>query len=343
MSAPADYAEVKAMQAARTGTAKRRMRLFSGRAHPELAKEIAGLLGVSLGQILVSTFPNSETLVQIEESVRGADIFIIQPTCHPANENLMELLIMLDAFKRASAGQITAVVPYYGYARQDRKATGREPISARLVADLLTTAGANRVVSVDLHVAQIQGFFSIPMDHLTAMTTIVHYIRQKDLSRAIVVTPDVGRAKLAEKYASRLGLPMALMHKRRQGVGGREVEVLEIVGDVRGKTPIVVDDEIAGGSIIQQAMALAQAGAEPAYVAVTHGVLVGNALERLQHECIREVIVTNTVPVPAEKQERLPKLRVLSIAPLLARVIRNIENHKSVSKVFADEKVEFAV
>jgi len=321
----------------------RDLRLFSGRAHPGLSKEIADLLGVPLGQIHFNTFPDTETHVQIEESVRGADVFIIQPTCAPVNENLMELLIMLDAFRRASAGQLTAVIPYYGYARQDRKSTGREPISARLVADLLTTAGADRVVSVDLHVAQIQGFFDIPMDHLTAATTIINYLKTKDLNNAIVVSPDAGRAKLAEKYAGALDLPIAYMHKRRSGIGGSEVEALEIVGDVQGKTPVLVDDVIAGGSIIQQARALYKAGANAAYIAVTHGVLVGQSLVRLNEECVREVIVTNTVPVPDEKRVLIPKLHVLSIAPLLATVIRRIHCYESVSQVFASQKVEFAV
>ncbi len=324
-------------------TANHRLRLFSGRAHPELAEEIATLLGVSLGEIHLTTFPDSETHVQIDESIRGADIFIIQPTSLPVNQNLMELLVMLDAFRRASAGTVTAVVPYYGYARQDRKSTGREPISARLVADLLTRAGADRVVSVDLHVAQIQGFFEVPMDHLTAMTTFVNYLRGCDLSNAVIVSPDVGRAKVAEKYAGILHLPMALMHKRRSGIGGAEVEVSEIVGDVKGKTPIVVDDVIAGGSIYKQTRALADAGSEPCYLLATHGVLVGKAMQLLADPCIREVIVTNTVPVPESKRTELPKLRVLSIAPLLASAIDNIFNCQSVSKVFLDEAVDFAV
>ncbi|MDO8752103.1 MAG: ribose-phosphate pyrophosphokinase [Candidatus Wolfebacteria bacterium] len=323
-----------------------RLCLFAGSAHPELAQEIAELLNVPLGKIHVRTFPDSETHVQIEESVRGADIFIIQPTSPPVNENLMELLVMLDAFRRASAGTITAVVPYYGYARQDRKSTGREPISARLVADLLTQAGANRVVSVDLHVAQIQGFFQVPMDHLTSMETFVDYLRKKDLQNAVVVSPDVGRAKSAEKYASILNLPMALMHKRRTGIGGTEVEVMETVGDVRGKTPIVVDDVTSSGSISEQAKTLAAAGANPCYILATHGVLIDKALERLADDCICEVVVTNTVPVPEWKKEALPKLHVLSIASTLAKAIAHIFNNESVSqeiKKFAGENVPFAV
>ncbi|MDP3725059.1 MAG: ribose-phosphate pyrophosphokinase [Nanoarchaeota archaeon] len=317
------------------------LRLFAGRAHPELATEIAKLLDVSLGKIHLATFPDSETHAQIEESVRGTDIFIIQPTCAPVNENLMELLIMIDAFRRASAGPITAIIPYYGYGRQDRKSTGREPISARLVADLLETAGTNRVVTLDLHASQIQGFFTIPVDHLTAITTIVEHYRKKDLSNAVVVSPDVGRAKLAEKYAQLLNLPFVLMHKRREGVGGVQVKVIEIVGGVKGKTPIIVDDLIAGGSIIQQARALVEAGSKPAYIAATHGILVGHALKLLGEDCVREVVVTNTVPIPPGK--RIPKLQVLSIAPLLAKVIQNVHEGKSVSKVFHEFGIDFAV
>ena len=234
---------------------------FQVAANPALAKEIAAKLGVELGKISVGPFPNSETRVQIEESIRGTDIYIVQPTSEPANENLMELLITIDAMKRASARQITAIIPYFGYSRQDHKTTGREPISAKLVANLLTTAGASRVIAIDLHVPQIQGFFDIPMDHLTALTTLADYFRGKDIENGVIVAPDVGRAKLAEKYAKILRLPLAIMHKRRNGADGQDVEFVELVGDVRGKTPIIIDDEIAtGGSIYQQAQALAGSG-----------------------------------------------------------------------------------
>ncbi|MAF09526.1 phosphoribosylpyrophosphate synthetase [Candidatus Poribacteria bacterium] len=311
-----------------------RLRLFSGRANPGLAKEIADRLGVSLGKLHVRQFPDTETKVQIEESVREADIFIVQPTCPPVNENLMELLVSLDAFQRASAGSVTAVIPYYGYAKQDRKSTGREPISARLVADLLTKAGADRVISVDLHVAQIQGFFAIPMDHLTALTTIAGYLQTKDLSDAVLVSPDVGRVKLAEKYSELLDLPIVLMHKRRAGGSGTP-EVVGIVGDVEGKTPIIVDDMIStGGTIRNSAEALMEAGSKPCYIAATHGVLIGEAMTRLAADSIREVIVTNTVPVSAEKLAALPTLRVLSIADLLSDVIGRIHRGDSVSEVF---------
>lgn len=318
-------------------------RLFAGRANPALAKEIANHLGVELGKISIGPFPNSETRVQIEESIRGTDIYIVQPTCEPANENLMQLLITIDAMKRASARQITAIIPYFGYARQDHKTTGREPISAKLVANLLTTAGASRVMAIDLHVPQIQGFFDIPMDHLTALTTLANYFRDKQIENGVIVAPDVGRAKLAEKYAKILRLPLAIMHKRRNGADGQDVEFVELVGDVKDKTPIIIDDEIAtGGSIYEQAQALAEAGAKPAYVSIAHAVLVGPALERLKHPSIREVVTTDTIPVPAEKQLD-GKIKVLSIAPLLAEAILRVHQHRSVSQVFRDQHLDFAV
>ncbi len=320
------------------------LRLFAGRAHPALAEEIAKLLQAPLGKVQISTFPDSETHVQIGESVRGADIFIIQPTCPPVNENLMELLVMLDAFRRASAGPITAVVPYYGYARQDRKVTGREPITARLVADLLASAGASRVVSVDLHVAQIQGFFDIPMDHLTAMTLLASRLHELAPEDAIIVSPDVGGMKRVEKFAGVLNLHLALMHKKRSGVGGNGEMEIVVVGEVQGRTPIIVDDLIAGGSIRKQARALAKAGAKPAIVAVTHALLVGKALQWLNEECIERIVVTNTVPVPEEKKRALPNLEVLSVAPLLAEAIRRIHNGDSLSAVFENGAgVAFAV
>ena len=318
-------------------------RLFAGRANPALAKEIAAILRVELSKISISPFPNDETRVQIEESIRGTDIYIVQPTSQPANENLMELLITIDAMKRASARQITAIIPYFGYARQDHKTTGREPISAKLVANLLTTAGASRVMAIDLHVPQIQGFFDIPMDHLTAVTTLAHYFLEKQVENGVIVAPDAGRVKLAGKYADILGLPLAIMHKRRGGVDGQDVQFVELVGEVNGKTPIVIDDEIqTGGSIYQQAIALAAAGAAPAYVSIAHPVLVGSSLERLMHPSIREVVTTNTIPVPAEK--RLDgKIKVLSIAPLLSEAILRVHQHRSVSQVFRDQHLDFPV
>lgn len=318
-------------------------RLFSGCANPSLAKEIASILGVEMGKISIGPFPNSETRVQIEESIRGTDIYLIQPTIEPANETLMELLITIDAMKRASARQITAIIPYFGYARQDHKTTGREPISAKLVANLITTAGASRVMAIDLHVPQIQGFFDIPMDHLTAITTLANYFSEKQIENGVIVAPDAGRAKLAEKYSQILRLPLAIMHKRRNGPDGQEVKFVELVGDVKGKTPIVIDDEIAtGGSIFQQAQALAEAGAEPAYVSISHAVLVGPALERLSHPSIREVVTTNTIPIPAEKQLD-GKIHVISIAPLIAEAILRVHQHRSVSQVFREQHLDFAV
>jgi len=243
----------------------------------------------------------------------------------------MELLVMIDAFRRASAKQITAVIPYYGYSRQDRKATGREPITAKLVTNLITVAQADRVVSIDLHAPQIQGFFDIPMDHLTAVEVLSGYFRQKSLDNAIIVSPDVGRTKLAEKYSVSLGLPMVMMHKRREEK--EEVEVVEIVGDVKGKDPIVIDDIIASGSIYKQAQALVNAGANPVSLAITHPVLVGKSLERLSDPCIKEIVVTNTIPVPEYK--RLDgKIKVISVAPLLGQVIMRVHQNRSVSKVF---------
>lgn len=318
------------------------MRIFSGKAHPELAKEVVSILDVPLGSIRISTFPDTETHVQIEESIRGCDIYIIQPTSPPVNENLMELLVMIDAFRRASAKQITAVVPYYGYARQDHKSTGREPISAKLVADLLTVAGADRVVSVDLHATQIQGFFHIPMDHLTAAPILANYFKERNLGNPVLVAPDSGRVKLVEKYINILDMPMVFTHKRRSGVGGLDVESVAVIGEVEGKTPIIIDDMIASGStIIGQVKALINRGANKAYVASTHPVLVGKSLERLSDSDVEEVVVTNTIPVPLEK--RIPKITILSIAPLLAEVTSRIHNNLSVSRVFSKHHIDFAV
>ena len=321
----------------------RDLRLFTGRANPELGKEIGSILGVELGKIAIATFPDSEIHVQIEESIRGADIYIVQPTCEPVNDNLMELLIVMDALKRASARQITAVIPYFGYARQDHKSTGREPISAKLVANLLASAGADRIISVDLHATQIQGFFAIPFDHLTALATLASCLKEKHVENGVIVSPDVGRAKFAEKYADLLELPMALMHKRRAGVGGTDVEVkAEIVGDVRGRTPIIIDDLIASGSIYKHADSLVAEGANPAYISITHPVLTDDSTQRLNRPSIQEIVTTNTIPVPAEKQID-GKVSVLSIAPLLAEAILRIHKHKSVSKVFLDQQVIFPV
>jgi ribose-phosphate pyrophosphokinase len=318
------------------------LKFFCGRSNPELGEEIADALGTSLGDIRISKLADSETHVQIEESVRGKNVFILQSTCEPVNDNLMELLIILDACRRASAREITAIVPYFGYARQDHKSTGREPISAKLVADLIAAAGANRVVSVDLHATQIQGFFTIPMDHLTAVPVLAGHFKQNALEDPVVVAPDVGRTKLAEKYTDILHLPMALMTKRRRGVGGGEMEVLSIVGDVKGKTPILIDDVIASGSIVREAEHLVGSGSREVHLAITHPALVGPALEWLKSPAIKQLVVTNTIPVPQLK--RLGgKVTVLSIAPLLAQVIQRIHRNQSVSRVFLEDNLSFPV
>jgi len=327
---------------ATTKTSNHQLKLICGRANSELGKEIGEILGVKPCKVQIHTFPDSEIHVQVEESLRGKDIFIIQSTCPPVNENLMELLIIIDACKRASARQISAVIPYYGYARQDHKSTGREPISAKLVADLIAMAGANRVVSVDLHAVSMQGFFNIPMDHLTAVPTLARYIKSKDIKDAVIVSPDVGRTKVAEKYTDILHLPLAIMTKRREGVGGKQLRYFDIVGDVKGKSAIVIDDIIASGSILQSAEILINAGAKEVYLSITHPILVGHALNLIRSSPIKELIVTDTVPVPREKMiDR--KVRVLSIAPLLAKSIWNIYRNKSVSKLLQEEKFKFPV
>ena len=318
------------------------LKLISGNANPELSKEISELLKIPLSDIRTSRFADSETHVQIEESMRGQDLYIIQPTCPPVNENLMELLITIDACRRASASQITAVVPYYGYARQDHKSTGREPISAKLVADLIVTSGADRVVTVDLHAAAIQGFFNIPMDHLTAVPILAGYFKKKEFENAVIVSPDAGRVKLAEKYTDILQLPLAVMTKRRKGIGGKELELYNIMGDVKGKIAIIIDDIITSGSIVKHAELLVDAGADEVYLSITHPILASSAMERLQSPAIKELITSNTVPVPKEKLLG-EKVKLLSIAPLLAKVIKNIHQNKSVSQLFLKERIVFAV
>jgi ribose-phosphate pyrophosphokinase len=318
------------------------LKIISGSANPELSREIADDLRVHLSDICISRFADSETHVQIEESVRGKDLYIIQPTCPPVNENLMELLITIDACRRASARQITAVIPYYGYARQDHKSTGREPISAKLVADLIATSGADRVVSVDLHAAAIQGFFNVPMDHLTAVPILAGYFKGKAFRNAVIVAPDAGRAKLAEKYTDILQLPLAVMTKRRKGIGGKELKFNSIMGDVEGKKAIIIDDVITSGSITEEAEMLIDAGAEEVYLSITHAILAPKAIERLQSPAVKGLITTNTVPVGLEKQLD-GKVKLLSIAPLLAKVIRSIHQNRSVSQLFLKENIVFPV
>ena len=318
------------------------VRLFSGRCHPELAKKIATHLNVPLGKADLRTFPDGEMKVQIKESVRRNDVFIVQPTCRSTNgmsvnDTLMELLVMVDALKRASAGWVTAVIPYYGYGRQDRKATGRDPISARLIADMITNAGANRVVAVDLHATQIQGFFEIPVDHLTGTTTIADYLKTLKLERgnAVIVSPDTGGAKRTKKYARLLGLGFAILNKNREDGHENDPETERVVGDVEGKTAIVVDDMITtAGTITSSIDELEKAGATSCIVAATHGILAKGAIERLQDKRIKEVVTTDTVPIPKETRMRLPKLRILSLSSLLAEVIQTIAAGESVSEIF---------
>ena len=308
------------------------MEILSGSAHPELAREISEHIGRPLGPLRVSRFPDGEIHVRIETSVRGKDVYIVQPTSPPVNDSFTELLIILDAVRRASADRITAVIPYYGYARQDKKTTGREPITARMVANMLTAGGANRILTVDLHSPQIQGFFDIPVDHLTAVNILSERLRSMSLENAVVVTPDAGRVGMATEYANRLGLPIVIIHKRR--IGPERTDVARVVGDVRGKLPVIIDDMITTGATIDRSVrALLVEGANAEIcVVVTHPVLVGKALEHLSNPAIRKVFVTNTIAVPSDK--RIPKLEVVSIAPLIAEAIGRIHSNSSVSELF---------
>ena len=310
------------------------LRIFSGNANPDLAREIAAYLGTSVGDAAINRFNNGEVQVMINESVRGKDIFIVQPTCGPiVNDNVMELLIMADAFKRASAKHITAVVPYYGYARQDRKARGREPITAKLMADLLTTAGVTRVVTIDLHAAQIQGFFNIPVDHMPGGPILADYIKEKNLENPVVVSPDLGGVSRARLIATKLNCSIAIIDKRRPEPG--VAEVMNLIGSVEGKTAIMVDDMVdTAGSLTEGARALMKFGAKAVYACCTHPVLTDPAIARIADSDITELIVTNTIPLPPEK--RHPKIKVLSVAPILAETILRIYNELSVSQLFED-------
>src|SRR5262249_51983097 len=309
--------------------------VFSGRAHPALSEEVVAQLGIELVPTQAYEFANSETYVRYEESVRGSDAFVIQSHTAPINEWLMEHLIMVDALKRASAKRITVVAPFYGYARQDKKHRGREPISARLMADLFKTAGADRLICVDLHTSQIQGFFDGPVDHLFALPILSEYVKDKlDSSRVTVVAPDSGRVRMAERWADRLGgCPLAFIHKTRDPLVPNEVVANKVVGDVDGRICLVVDDMIdTGGTIIKAADGLFDAGAAEVIVAATHGVLSGPAVDRLKNSAVSEIIVTNTLPI--EQERRFDKLTVLSIAPLIARAISEVFYDGSVTSLF---------
>lgn len=317
-----------------TTASEKRLVVVSGRAHPELATEIVGHLGVELVPTSAYDFANGEIYVRFGESVRGCDAFVIQSHCAPINHWVMEQLIMVDALKRASAKRITVIAPFYGYARQDKKHRGREPISARLVADLFRTAGAHRLVSVDLHTAQIQGFFNGPVDHLWAMPLLSEYVRTRvDRTRLTVVSPDAGRVRVADQWSDRLGAPLAIIHKRRDPSVPNQVRVHELVGDVAGRTCLLVDDMIdTGGTIAQAAEALRENGAADVIVAATHAVLSGPAVDRLKNGAISEVIVTNTLPIPEDRV--FPQLTVLSIAPMIARAVREVFDDGSVTSLF---------
>ncbi|MEK6618710.1 MAG: ribose-phosphate pyrophosphokinase [Nitrospirota bacterium] len=309
------------------------LKLFTGNANPALAREICGHLGISLGEATVSSFSDGEIRVRIEESVRGADVFLVQSCCTPVNTSIMELLIMIDALRRSSAYRITAVIPYYGYARQDRKAQPRVPISAKLMADLITTAGADRVVTMDLHAGQIQGFFNIPVDHLYATPVLLDYINKRGAADLVVVSPDAGGVERARAFAKRLQVQLAIIDKRREGPNN--AQIMNIIGDVEGRNALLLDDMIdTAGTIVQGAQACAEKGARMVWAGCTHAVLSGPALERLQESCLTEVVVTNTIPLNG-KEQRCPKLRVLSVAPLLGEAITRIHAEESVSSLFA--------
>ncbi len=306
--------------------------IFNGNAHPQLAKDICKYLKVKLADALVARFSEGEIRVKINENVRGKDIFVIQPTCPPPNENLMELLIMVDAIKRASAQRITAVIPYFGYARQDRKDQPRVPITAKLVANLLTVAGANRILTMDLHAGQIQGFFDIPLDHLLAVGVFIDYFGKLKLKDVVVVSPDVGGIKMARAYAKRLGASLAIIDKRR--VSPDKSEAVHILGEVQGKNAIIVDDLIAtGSSLIEACEALKRAKTKEIWAAITHGVLSGKAIEKIDKcKALKELTITDSIPLDDHKKH--PKIKVLSVAKLLGEAIRRIHFEESVSSLF---------
>ena len=309
-----------------------RMRIFSGNANLELAGKIAENLGVPLGKVNVTAFSDGETRVEIDENVRGMDVFIIQPTCPPVNITLMELLIMIDAVRRSSADRITAVIPYYGYARQDRKVAPRAPITAKLVADIITKAGANRVLAMDLHAGQIQGFFNIPVDNLFATPVLLDYIKKHYRGDIVIVSPDTGGVERARAFGKRLGASLAIIDKRREGPN--DAQVMNIIGHVKGKKVILLDDMIdTAGTVVQSAKALAEEGAIDVSVCCTHPVLSGPAIERIEQSGLKEVIVTDTIPLH-EKARACSRIKVLSVSGLLSEAVRRIYYNDSVSSLF---------
>ncbi|MCP9958659.1 ribose-phosphate diphosphokinase [Streptomyces sudanensis] len=319
-------------------TGEKKLMLFSGRAHPELAEEVARQLGVSLVPTKVFDFANGEIYVRYQESARGADCFLIQSHTAPINKWIMEQLIMIDALKRASAASVTVIIPSYGYARQDKKHKGREPISARLVADLLKTAGADRILTVDLHTDQIQGFFDGPVDHLTALPVLADYVGAKvDRSKLTIVSPDAGRVRVADRWCDRLDAPLAIVHKRRDKDVANQVTVHEVVGEVEGRVCVLVDDMIdTGGTICAAADALFAHGAEDVIVTATHGILSGPAADRLKNSKVSEFVLTNTLPTPGELA--IDKITVLSIAPTIARAVREVFEDGSVTSLFEEQQ-----
>jgi ribose-phosphate pyrophosphokinase len=313
------------------GSKSKELKVFTGNANPKLAEEIAQNLGLKLGEVSVGRFSNGEIFVNITESVRGADIFVVQPTCAPVNDSLVEILIMIDAFRRASANRITAVIPFYGYARQDRKTRPREPISAKLVANLLTSAGADRILTMDLHAGQIQGFFDIPVDHLSGIPILADYFIKKELEDVVVVSPDLGGVTRARDFAERMQVPIAIVDKRRPEPG--VAEVMNIIGKVRDKNIIIIDDMIdTAGTLVTGAETLLERGAKQVYACCTHPVLSGKAIERIAASSISEVVVTNTIPL--SERQKINKITCLSVAPLIADTIRRVHEDLSVSILF---------
>jgi ribose-phosphate pyrophosphokinase len=308
------------------------LKIFSGRAHPALAREICAYLRIPLGELTLYNFSDGEDYCQIDENVRGADVFVVQPTCSPVNDSVMELLILLDAFRRSSASRITAVMPYFGYARQDKKDKPRVPIAAKLMADLLTAAGADRILTMDLHAAQIQGFFNIPVDHLFAAPVILDAIRRIEPEELVIVSPDVGGLTRARAIAKRLDAALAVIDKRR--TGKNETEILNVVGDVEGKDALILDDIIdTAGTLVQAEAALRRQGARRTYAAAVHGVFSGPALDRIEGSGLQTLLVTNTIPVEAAIA-RCPRIKALSVAPLLGEAIQRIHDGASVSSLF---------
>jgi len=307
------------------------LQVFSGSANPMLSQEIADALGIPLGRALVGTFKNGETRIRVEDNVRGADVFVVQPTCKPTDHNIIELLLMIDALRRASAQRITAVIPYYGYAKQEKKTAGREPISAKLVANLITTAGADRVLTMDLHAPAIEGFFDIPVDHLRAGGVLAAHLRKQDLDDVVVVSPDAGGVLRANEFRARVGASLAIIAKQRPRPD--VAEAFEMVGDVRGKTAVLVDDLLStGGTAVEAARMILDRGARDVYMYATHAAMTPEAIDLIVHSPLHRLVVTNTIPLSLEQRD--DKIEVLTVAPLLAETIKRIHEGESVSALF---------